>query len=50
MSTKPKAVDCKYNEGIGCRTPGKCASCGWNPVVAAARAVLILAEKYEIKK
>lgn len=37
------AKDCKYNEGVGCTTPGKCDHCGWNDIVAAARSILILA-------
>lgn len=44
MSNKPKPEDCRFNEGVACTTPGKCASCGWNEKVAAERAVRILAQ------
>jgi hypothetical protein len=51
MSNKPKPKDCQFNEGVACTSPGKCASCGWNEKVAAARAIRILAQfGYVIKK
>ena len=43
MSSKQKSKDCRFNEGVACTTPGKCASCGWNDEVAAERAIRILA-------
>ena len=44
MARKSKGEDCKFNEGVGCATPGKCDSCGWNDKVAAERAIRILAQ------
>lgn len=51
MSNKPKPVECPHNEGVACTNPNKCGSCGWNPHVAAGRAIRILAELgYTIRK
>ena len=30
-------VECRYNPGVGCADPSKCAICGWNPEKASLR-------------
>jgi len=30
-------IECKYNPGVGCMDPSKCAACGWNPTAAKRR-------------
>ena len=32
---------CRFNEGCACETL-RCASCGWNPVVARERSIQIM--------
>lgn len=44
MSYCDTPVQCPKNEGVNCKNPDKCDSCGWNDDVAAARAIRILAE------
>lgn len=35
--TKPKPVECPYNEGVLCSHTADCETCGWNPDVEAKR-------------
>lgn len=44
MPCSETPVQCPNNEGVSCKNPDKCGSCGWNDEVAAARAIRILAE------
>lgn len=36
-AAQPKEVQCNHNSTVFCKEPKRCASCGWNPEVAAVR-------------
>ena len=46
-SSRVTERDCKYQEGVSCKDPpAKCAKCGWNPAVIAARKDRIKGEEH----